>query len=289
MRAISLGLAAVFANAACEARHDAGAAHPEPLPSTRLPRQSAANLLGSASALTPASPPTSKEPTTVAPALAILQPAGPDAAGVVGQLAIVYHGALVSPDQAFKIGDRIQFLISSSKAGWIFLYHAAPGQDRSLLWPESEGCNAKSYIEAGGQTLVPSDAAIKFDDQAQAERFYLVIVSKSPDTAKLCPASLQPPKQSKPPKQPKPPKTPKPAPQQGAAGEGPARVVQPESIPPPDPIIQIAIRGGVEVKFKGVTLEHFGGGVGTAFHAAPGDDDSIASIEFSLKHVNGSP
>jgi hypothetical protein len=280
MRARSLLLAAVFANAACGARHHGGA-----LPSTQLPRQSAASAPGTSSAQASATAPPAKEPAA-APALAILQPAGPNATGVVGQLAIVYQGGLVPPDHAFKVGDRIQFLVSSSKAGWIFVYHEAPGQGRSLLWPESEGCNAKSYIEAGGQRLVPSDAAIKFDDEAQAERFYLVIVSKLPDAAKSCAAS---PQQPKPPKQSKPPKPPKPSTQQEPAGKDGARATPAESTPPPDPIIQIAIRGGVDVKFKGVTLEHFGGGVGTAFHAAPGDDDSIASIEFSLKHVDRSP
>jgi hypothetical protein len=198
------------------------------------------------------------------------------APGVVGQLAILHQGKQVPPDYAFKVGDRVQFLVSCNKSGWLLLYHEAPGQARRLLWPESDRGDT-NFIKAGGQILIPSGGAILFDDQAQAERFSLVIVSEAPEHAKADDLPNQARKATT-----------------SASGARPLSATSsgkppapPPSVPPQssDKIIQIAIRGGMNVKLKGVTVERFQGGPATAFKAAEGDDNSVASIQFSLRHV----
>ena len=205
--------------------------------------------------------------------------AGADSKAVVGQLAVSLNGRWVSPDHAFKSGDRIQFVVSSNQAGWFFLYHGV-GPERRLLWPETDG-GGENFFRAHQTVVIPPQGAIRFDEQAQDEAFNLIIVSNAAAPTTGAPAATSANRSA------------------ATSANRPAATSTPRQHPvpraePPTPakdsaneIVQIAIKGGVEVNVKGVTMEHFQGGPQTAFKAAPGNDASSASIVFLLKHVDG--
>jgi hypothetical protein len=187
---------------------------------------------------------------------------------LVGRLAIELGNEVVSVDHPFHDGDGIRFVVSSSESGWLFVYHADHGHKMELLWPESGVATAENFVTKGGELRVPSRGSIEFDSNTGDERFSVILVERplvQPKEERQRPAESH-------------------AAPVRLAQTPPVRRSTPNA--DPDEVVQIRVRGGLEVHLRGVRLAPAPSRPFVEFQAMKGDDGTVASVNFQLKHVH---
>jgi Domain of unknown function (DUF4384) len=195
---------------------------------------------------------------------------GPSETAAVGRLAVRYltGGSYrrVRLDHPFRSGDAFQFEVTSNRSGWLFVLHAAPGEQPKLLWPRLGARHGeildRNEIRAQQSVTVPPDPGfLRFDDRAGPELFYVVIRPER-EPPRLGAAT--------------------------AAGGSAAGYLASATVPGAggDAIVQFAVRSGSGGLMRGVVFDP-----GTQdpdpsvyFTPAPGDGSQDAVFEFRLTH-----
>ena len=207
-------------------------------------------------------------------------------AAPVGRLAVrqliggSYHR--VRLDHAFRSGDAFQFDVTSNRGGWLFVFHAVPGDTPELLWPRL-GSQPGRYLDrneirAQEPAVVPSSPAyLRFDENSGTELFYIVLRT-DPGIPQLAAAARQG------------------IPTASAEG-GPftdSRVARPAylaaaaqtSSAGSEAVVQFAVRGSRPGSARGVLYDpgEADPDPSVYFSVAPGDPSSDVIFEFRLIH-----
>jgi hypothetical protein len=173
-------------------------------------------------------------------------------------------------DHPFRSGDAFQLEVTSNRAGYLFILHAAPGKEPELLWPRI-GPNGqaidKNAIRAKAPLVIPpAPGSLRMDDEAGEELFYAVIraTSEPPSFGGAVEA---------------------PAPAEPAAASGPTYLAAAPAAG--ETVVQYAVRGTKGQRMRGVV---FDSGTqdpepGVYFAGDPAEAGADAVIEFRLNHA----
>jgi hypothetical protein len=86
-------------------------------------------------------------------------------------------GRPVGVDHSFHTGDFFRFEVTSSRDGWLYVFHRPPGGRLELLWP-ARGESSANAVRAFVPTEVPpGEDAFLFTDEIGEELFYVALVA----------------------------------------------------------------------------------------------------------------
>jgi TIR domain/Domain of unknown function (DUF4384) len=84
-------------------------------------------------------------------------------------------GSRVGFDHRFATGDYFRFEVTSSRDGWLYVYHRPPGGRLDLLWPARDEIEANA-VRALVPALIPAgEDALRFDGDIGEEYFYVAL------------------------------------------------------------------------------------------------------------------
>lgn len=93
----------------------------------------------------------------------------------------------VSPDIAFRSGDRVRFIVEANSTGYLYIILRGSSGQWSLLFPNKEIDNGQNMITRGSRYEIPyGEAFFQFDQTPGVEKLFLVLTKQpEPDVEKL--------------------------------------------------------------------------------------------------------
>ena len=86
----------------------------------------------------------------------------------------------VSPDAAFRSGDRIRLRVEANSDGFLYIIHRGSSGVWKPLFPSSEVAEGSNRVEKGKSYDIPSGYVFTFDEQPGQEKLFIVL-SRQPE------------------------------------------------------------------------------------------------------------
>jgi hypothetical protein len=92
----------------------------------------------------------------------------------------------VAPDTVFHAGDRIQVSVEANDGGYLYIIHQGSSGAWKPLFPSAEIEDGDNRVAKGRLYVMPPKSRFYFDEQAGAERLFIVLSRKpEPDLERL--------------------------------------------------------------------------------------------------------
>ncbi len=89
------------------------------------------------------------------------------------------RGRQVGVGHGFRSDDYFRFEATSSRDGWLYVFHRPPGGKLALLWPERGEPSANAVLAREATVIPPGEDAFLFTGDIGEEYFYVAFIAAS--------------------------------------------------------------------------------------------------------------